>query len=378
MIRPVAIEGAHAAALPARPLLVLALLAAIGPAWAQQPPATPTTASSPARSEAVTTPTDVDAAAARDAADTPPPRAVDAARSEAREPTLAPDANTAVDGTSVDAAQTGDTPPSADTGTQGATPAASTAAESDFDALYGEASGADGAPAAPVGAYDPWEPYNRRMHRFNNAVDRHVAKPLATVYVKVVPRPLRSGVSNFFANLGQPASAVNALLQGRPKQAAHAFGRFLINSTLGIGGIFDPATDAHLDNRNEDFGQTLGVWGWKRSRYVELPLFGPRTLRDVVGMAGDAPLSPMRQVEADRIRVPLQGLQLVDLRATLMSTDALREGAEDDYRLVRDAWMQRRAYQIGGDRAADDDTPDYLKDDPAMVPVDAMPVSGDH
>jgi phospholipid-binding lipoprotein MlaA len=216
------------------------------------------------------------------------------------------------------------------------------------------------------------------MHRFNNAVDRRVAKPLATAYVKVVPRPIRSGVSNFFSNLGQPASAVNALLQGRPKQAAHSLGRFLLNSTLGIGGIFDPATDAHLDNRNEDFGQTLGVWGWKRSRYVELPLFGPRTLRDVVGMAGDAPLSPMRQVEADRIRVPLQGLQLVDLRMQLMSTDAMREGAADDYALVRDAWMQRRAYQIDGDRAADDGIPDYLKDDPNMVPVDAMPVSGGH
>jgi phospholipid-binding lipoprotein MlaA len=254
----------------------------------------------------------------------------------------------------------------------------STAAEADFDALYGAPSAADGAPVGPPGAYDPWEPYNRRMHRFNNAVDRRVAKPLATAYVKVVPRPIRSGVSNFFSNLGQPASAVNALLQGRPKQAAHSLGRFLLNSTLGIGGIFDPATDAHLDNRNEDFGQTLGVWGWKRSRYVELPLFGPRTLRDVVGMAGDAPLSPMRQVEADRIRVPLQGLQLVDLRMQLMSTDAMREGAADDYALVRDAWMQRRAYQIDGDRAADDGIPDYLKDDPNMVPVDAMPVSGGH
>jgi phospholipid-binding lipoprotein MlaA len=267
-----------------------------------------------------------------------------------------------------------DTVPPADDAAQ---PPASTAAESDFDALYGAAPDADGAPAAPVGAYDPWEPYNRRMHGFNNAVDRHVAKPLAKAYVKVVPRPVRSGVSNFFSNLGQPASAVNALLQGRPKQAAHSLGRFVMNSTLGIGGIFDPATDARLDNRNEDFGQTLGVWGWKRSRYVELPLFGPRTLRDVLGMAGDAPLSPMRQVQADRIRVPLQGLQLVDLRMQLMSTDALREGAEDDYRLVRDAWMQRRAYQIDGDRADDDDIPDYLKEDPNMVPVGAMPVSGD-
>ncbi|HEY4581328.1 MAG TPA: VacJ family lipoprotein [Lysobacter sp.] len=248
-----------------------------------------------------------------------------------------------------------------------------TAAEADFDALYGTSTAETG--AAP-GAYDPWEPYNRRMHRFNNAVDRRVAKPLATAYVKVVPRPVRTGVGNFFSNLGQPLTAINSLLQGRPKQAAHALGRFVVNSTLGIGGVFDPASDAKLEMPNEDFGQTLGVWGWKRSRYVELPLFGPRTLRDVVGMAGDAPLSPLRQVEADRVRVPLQGMQLVDLRAQLMSTDALREGAEDDYALVRDAWMQRRAYQIDGDRD-DDSLPDYLREDQPLVPVNAMPVTGD-
>ena len=377
MIRPVAIEGVRIAATPARSLLMLALLAAGTPAWAQQPPpasTAPATSSQQATSESTATPPATDPVVAPDAAATPPATSTDDAI-DATPPVndaAAPDATPPPDAQAPQA--------EADASAQDTAPAspASTAAESDFDALYGPQQTADGTPAAPAGAYDPWEPYNRRMHRFNNAVDRRVAKPLATAYVKVVPRSIRSGVSNFFSNLGQPASAVNALLQGRPRQAAHSLGRFLLNSTLGIGGIFDPATDAHLENRNEDFGQTLGVWGWKRSRYVELPLFGPRTLRDVVGMAGDAPLSPMRQVEADRIRVPLQGLQLVDLRATLMSTDALREGAEDDYRLVRDAWMQRRDYQIGGDRAADDDTPDYLKDDPMVVPVDAMPVSGDH
>lgn len=252
-----------------------------------------------------------------------------------------------------------------------ATTATPTDAESDFDALYGDAE-SPGAPARPA-AYDPWERYNRQMHRFNNAVDRRVARPLAQAYVRAVPSPVRSGVSNFFNNLGQPVSAINALLQGRPKQAAHSLGRFVLNSTLGIGGVLDPASAAKLDNRGEDFGQTLGVWGWRRSRYVELPLFGPRTLRDVVGMAGDAPLSPLRQVDADRIRVPLQGMQLVDLRSQLLSTDALRENVEDDYALVRDAWSQRRDYQIFGDRA-DDSLPDYLREDPTLVPVDAMPV----
>ena len=259
-----------------------------------------------------------------------------------------------------------------------------TDAERDFDALYGNGEPynpiADPSlpPPANVGmAYDPWERYNRPMHRFNNAVDRAVARPLARAYVSVVPRPVRLGVSNFFNNLGQPVSAVNALLQGKPGQAAHSLGRFVVNSTLGIVGIFDPASDAKLDNRREDFGQTLGVWGWKRSRYLELPFFGPRTLRDTFGMVADAPLSPVRGIEEDKVRVGLQGLQLVDVRAQLLAVDSMREGAEDDYALVRDAWTQRRDYQIFGDRQLDsDDTlPDYLKDDTnPIVPVDAMPV----
>jgi len=156
-------------------------------------------------------------------------------------------------------------------------------------------------------------------------------------------------------------------------------GRFLLNSTFGLAGIFDPASRAQLPQKSEDFGQTLGVWGWKRSRYFELPLFGPRTVRDVFGMAGDAPLSPLRRVGPNEVRIPLQGLQLVDMRAQLLSTDSLREGAEDDYTLVRDAWSQRRDYQIFGDRQQDDDSrklPDYLREDEddSTVPVDAMPV----
>jgi phospholipid-binding lipoprotein MlaA len=263
-------------------------------------------------------------------------------------------------------------------------PTEPTDAERDFNALYGSGQDYDPvadpslpSPASVPGTYDPWERYNRSMHRFNNAIDRGVARPLARGYVKVVPRPVRLGVSNFFNNLGQPVSAVNALLQGKPKQAAQSLGRFALNSTLGIAGVFDPASDAQLPNRSEDFGQTLGVWGWKRSRYVELPLFGPRTVRDSFGLVADAPLSPLRQVDADKIRIPVQGLQLVDVRAQLLSTDSLREGAEDDYTLVRDAWSQRRNYQIFGDRMRDDDEqlPEYLRDDSnPQVPVDAMPV----
>ena len=262
-------------------------------------------------------------------------------------------------------------------------PAAPTQEELDYQALYGGqvydpvADPTLPAPAQMPDIYEPWEKFNRRVHRFNNVIDARIARPLAHAYVAVVPRPVRLGVSNFFLNLGQPVNALNSLLQGRPKEAGKSLARFAMNTTLGIGGIFDPASDAHLPYHDEDFGQTLGKWGWKRSRYVELPLFGPRTVRDVVGLAGDAPLSPIRRVEDDPTRVFLQGLQLVDVRTQLFAVDSMREGAADDYTLVRDGWMQRRKYQIFGDTQGQDESlPEYLQDDDAnpSVPVDAMPV----
>lgn len=283
------------------------------------------------------------------------------------------------------AAQYRQVPPTAAQDEQVPPAAAPTQEELDYQALYGDPDYdpvADPALPNPVelpASYDPWEKLNRKVHTFNNVVDRRIATPLARAYIAVVPRPVRLGVSNFFINLGQPANALNALLQGRPKDAAESLGRFLLNTTVGLGGILDPATQAKLPYHNEDFGQTLGTWGWKRSRYVELPLFGPRTVRDVVGLAGDSPLSPIRQIENDPTRIFLQGLQLVDVRTQLFAVDSMRVGATDDYALVRDAWLQRRKYQIFGDGSKvqqDDSLPEYLREDVAnpSVPVDAMPV----
>ena len=220
-------------------------------------------------------------------------------------------------------------------------------------------------------AYDPWEPYNRKVHRFNDVVDRAVARPLARAYVNVVPRFARTGVSNFFSNLRAPVTITNQLLQGHPDDAWDTLGRFLMNSTFGIGGLFDPASKAMVPKRSEDFGQTLGAWGWRRSRYVELPFFGPRTVRDVFGLAGDIPLSPVRQIELDKARIGLQGLQLVDMRAQLMAVDSLRDTAVDEYALTRDAWLQRRNYQIEKDLRRDRKHDD---DDQMTIPVDAMPM----
>lgn len=260
-------------------------------------------------------------------------------------------------------------PPVAGADTDAARTAAATApgGDDDFDALYGGTSNTGSA-----AAYDPWEPFNRKVHKFNNAVDRGIARPLATAYTHVVPRFARTGVSNFFSNLRAPVTITNQLLQGRGADAWDSLGRFLMNSTLGIGGLFDPASKAMVPRRNEDFGQTLGAWGWRRSRYVELPFFGPRTVRDVFGLAGDIPLSPMRRIEEDKLRIGLQGLQLVDTRAQLLAIDDLRDTAVDEYSLVRDAWMQRRNYQIENDLRSKRDRGHDDANSP--IPVDAMPM----
>jgi phospholipid-binding lipoprotein MlaA len=275
-------------------------------------------------------------------------------------------------------------PASIDTPAPATDTATASEGEDDFAAIYGQgaydpvADPTLPAPAQSPTAYDPWEKFNRKVHAFNNVVDRAVARPLARAYVAAVPRPVRLGVGNFFDNLRQPLTMVNQLLQGRPRDATQTFGRFLLNSTVGIGGIFDPASDLKMKRRSEDFGQTLGTWGWKRSRYVELPFFGPRTVRDVLGLAGDMPLSPTRYVEDDKTRIFLQGLNLVDTRAQLLSLDSLREGAVDDYALVRDSWLQRRNYQIESHRTpkqTEEELPEYLQDESTpTVPADAMPM----
>jgi len=309
------------------------------------------------------------------------------------EPAIAPAeaaeaaAASAIDGAAAQATANDATPAEASSEAAATTDAtatgAPTEAEDDFAALYGEvpataATTADGTAArAP---FDPWEPMNRRIHAFNNVVDRAIARPLAQAYSTVVPQPMRLGVANFFDNLSSPLTFVNQMLQGRPRHAVQTLGRFMVNSTLGIGGIFDPASDLKMKRRSEDFGQTLGIWGWRSSRYVELPLFGPRTVRDVFGLVGDMPLSVTRQVNDNTVRYGLQGLQLVDKRSQLLSLDVMREDASDEYALVRNAWLQRRTFQIEGDRrrreTSESDLPDYMQEeDPyPTVPADAMPL----
>ena len=253
--------------------------------------------------------------------------------------------------------------------------AGSTDAETDFTAIYGDSTDTDAPGTSSTEIYDPWEKYNRRVHDFNSAVDRSVARPLAKAYVAAIPRPIRAGIGNFFDNLGAPVTLVNSLLQGNPRGAANALGRFLLNSTVGIGGLIDVADKAKMPNRGEDFGQTMATWGWKRSRYIEVPFLGPRTLRDLFGLAADTPLRPLGHLENDRARLFLQGVQAVDLRARLLAIEAMGEGAVDEYTLFRDIWLQRRNYQINETsqqrkaKQPDADLPPYLLDDAQDPPA---------
>lgn len=197
---------------------------------------------------------------------------------------------------------------------------------------------------------DPWEGFNRTMHGFNDAADKFVLRPVAVGYKKITPEPVQAGVSRFFANLGLPATAVNQALQGHPGQAVQSLGRFVVNSTVGIGGVFDPASHFGMPRGNdEDFGQTLATWGWRDSRYLVLPLLGPRTVRDAIGIVGDYPLSPVGYVQDSGTASGLQVLEIVDMRTRMLPIDEFRRDAIDDYLFVRDAWAQRRNHQIQQD-----------------------------
>lgn len=207
---------------------------------------------------------------------------------------------------------------------------------------------------AGVDAYDPWEKYNRKVHGLNRAFDKAVFKPVARTYMRL-PRRARDSVGNFFNNLQQPVVALNQILQGEPKQAGQATGRFLLNFTLGIGGLFDPATKANIPYRENDFGQTFALWGWDRSRYFVLPLFGASTVRDGFGRLINSRVSPINKATQE-IGWPSTVVYAIHSRASALPNEAFMEGAQDDYILLRDVYFQRRACQI---RDCTQDLPQY-------------------
>ncbi|PMR67691.1 MlaA family lipoprotein [Halomonas heilongjiangensis] len=199
---------------------------------------------------------------------------------------------------------------------------------------------------------DPWEGFNRRVFVFNDALDRAVLKPVARGYRRVTPQPVQTGVGNFFSNLGEIRTALNSVLQGKPGNAGIATSRFLINTTVGIGGLWDFATHMEITGREEDFGQTLGAWGVGEGAYLVLPFLGPSTVRDTAGLPLDMYTYPVTYVEDDKVRYGLTGLRIVDTRAGLLDQEELIRG--DRYSFIRDAWLQRRRFEVSDGELGDD------------------------
>jgi len=224
---------------------------------------------------------------------------------------------------------------------------------------------------------DPLERMNRATYRFNDSIDRHVLKPVAKGYVKHVPGVIRSGVDNFLENLAFPTTIVNDLLQLKIKDTLVDLGRFTVNSTLGIGGILNPANAFGIPKNDEDFGQTLGRWGVPAGPYVVLPFLGPSTLRDAPSWYADAQTDLRITLDLDATTEwALVGVSLVNRRSELLPYDASFDSAYDRYAFIRNAWLQRREYQVK-DGAVEDDIPQEELEDPDAVddatPTEAPP-----
>jgi phospholipid-binding lipoprotein MlaA len=223
----------------------------------------------------------------------------------------------------------------------------------------------------PRTAADPLEKLNRATYAFNDALDRMLARPLAKAYRKVVPEPARNAVSNVVANLEYPTTAVNDALQGKFRDAGSDVLRFLVNSTLGIAGLADPATRLGLRANDEDFGQTLGRWGVPSGPYLMLPLLGPSTLRDGPARVPDGYTNARHYIGNGSTEWYLLGVDVLDARASLLAAQGALERAYDPYALMRDAYLQRREYLV---RDGDVPEPAY-EEEPAEepIPVDAPP-----
>ena len=195
---------------------------------------------------------------------------------------------------------------------------------------------------------DPWEPMNRQIFKINDSVDKAVVKPVAVAYRDYTPDLAQKGINNFFGNLRDVWSTVNSVLQLKATQTVEMTGRVIVNTTVGVLGFIDVATPLKLEKHKEDFGKTLGYWGMPSGPYLVLPFFGPSTLRDASGFVVDAKLNPTYH---DITNVPLRNtlyvINAIDVRKGLLSVeDSLNAIAFDNYSFIRDAYLQRRLYEI--------------------------------
>ncbi|MEO7007891.1 MAG: VacJ family lipoprotein [Caldimonas sp.] len=190
---------------------------------------------------------------------------------------------------------------------------------------------------------DPWENWNRKVFAFNEGLDRKVLVPVATTYADVVPQPVRRGVGNFFGNFADAWSAVNNMLQGKVTNGFQDVLRVGTNSIFGIFGIFDVASEMGFDHQYEDFGQTLGRWGFGAGAYIVLPLFGPSSVRDALGLPLDRLASPALLINDGATQVGIITLHLINTRANLLgATRIIDEISLDKYTFIRDGYLQRR------------------------------------
>jgi len=199
---------------------------------------------------------------------------------------------------------------------------------------------------------DPWEGFNRSIFTFNDRADHYVLRPVAVGYRKVTPDPVDQSITNFFTNLGELGNFVNAVLQAKPGVALAATGRFMLNSTVGLAGLFDVAGQLELRHQQEDFGQTFAVWGADSGPYMVLPFFGPSTVRDTVGFGADLALpGPVRYIPSPEAW-GVRALRIIDLRADFIPTEAAISG--DKYDFVRNSYLQRREFLINDGQVQDD------------------------
>lgn len=211
--------------------------------------------------------------------------------------------------------------------------------------------------------YDPLENSNRAIFAFNQRVDRLLFKPAAEIYIEQLPRGLRTSVSNFFLNLAEPTTVLNDVLQGKGRQAINDGARFLINTTLGVFGLFDVAAPLGLEHHHEDYGQTLARWGFPDGPYLVLPIFGPSNVRDTAGklpalflsdplfLIGDEPY--LGAGRYGLLHAGFRTLHAIDLRAQLFGADPLVEMQLDPYLFLRETYRQRRLHAINDHRAAE-------------------------
>ncbi|MCM5705756.1 MlaA family lipoprotein [Larsenimonas salina] len=199
---------------------------------------------------------------------------------------------------------------------------------------------------------DPWEGYNRAVFSFNDTLDRYALKPVAEGYDYVTPEPVQDGVGNFFNNLGEVGNFLNSLMQWKLSAAGVAGSRFLLNTTLGLGGLLDPAGRMGLERQPEDFGQTLATWGVGQGPYLVWPFLGPSTVRDSAGFPVNWYTDPVTYIDDDPTRWSFRALDIVDTRAGLLDQESLMQG--DRYSFVRDAYLQRRQFLINDGKATKD------------------------